>query len=289
MNSALRALIVVAIASLFTAVLTWAHGTQHHTNLLESPMLLCALIAFLIQWLVFIPSYLYQTERFYDLTGSITFVCVTFLALYSQRDLSITSILLAAMVIIWSARLGTFLFSRILKDGSDNRFDEIKPNKYRFFSAWTLQGLWVFLTASPAFMVITSTQQSHLNYLTIIGVLIWLFGFAFEVIADEQKRRFKRDPQNNGDFIRDGLWARSRHPNYFGEITLWVGVAIAALPMLSGWQHLVLMSPVFVYLLLTKVSGVPMLEQKADSKWSDNPDYLAYKQTTPVLIPKLFG
>lgn len=288
MQSKIRALIVVIVAMFFTGALVFAHAGENNVNWADSSLLLCALIAFLIQWLVFIPSYLNQTERFYDLTGSLTFICVTFLALLSQKDLSVTSILLAGMVVIWSARLGTFLFSRILRDGSDNRFDDIKPDKYRFFSAWTLQGLWVFLTASPAFMVITSVQQSHWHYLTILGVIIWLLGFMFEVIADDQKRKFRQNPKNTGDFIRQGLWAKSRHPNYFGEITLWLGLSITALPMLNGWQYLVLISPLFVFLLLTKVSGVPMLEQKADARWAGNPEYEEYKRSTPVLYPKVF-
>jgi len=116
-------------------------------------------------------------------------------------------------------------------------------------------------------------------------VLVWLVGFGFEVVADRQKRRFRSDPDNEGEFIRSGLWRLSRHPNYFGEIVLWVGVALVALPALEGWQHVTLVSPLFVYLLLTRVSGIPMLEEKADERWGGREDYERYKRETPVLWP----
>jgi steroid 5-alpha reductase family enzyme len=116
---------------------------------------------------------------------------------------------------------------------------------------------------------------------------VWVFGFAMEAIADYQKSRFNASPANQGKFINTGLWSRSRHPNYFGEIVLWVGVAIIALPVLQGWQWVALISPVFVTLLLTRISGVPLLEKKADEMWGGQEDYEAYKKNTPVLIPRL--
>jgi steroid 5-alpha reductase family enzyme len=118
---------------------------------------------------------------------------------------------------------------------------------------------------------------------------VWVIGFTIEVAADVQKSRFNSDPTNKGRFVRDGLWSRSRHPNYFGEIVLWIGVAIIALPILQGWQWVALLSPIFVTLLLTRVTGIPLLEMKADKKWGGQPDYEAYKQATPVLIPRLFA
>ncbi len=118
------------------------------------------------------------------------------------------------------------------------------------------------------------------------GLLVWLLGFSLEVMADRQKTRFRADSENVGKFINVGIWSWSRHPNYFGEIVLWIGVAIIALPALSGWQCLTLISPVFVTILLTHISGVPMLEARADEKWGGRADYEAYKTNTPVLIPR---
>jgi steroid 5-alpha reductase family enzyme len=198
------------------------------------------------------------------------------------------TILLAVLVVIWAARLSSFLFRRIHKAGKDVRFDEMKPSFFRFLNAWTLQGLWVAFTLSAALAAITTTTRKPLGLFAAIGFLVWVFGFAIEVVADAQKSRFRAVPQNKGRFIHTGLWARSRHPNYFGEIVLWIGVAIIALPILRGWQWVTLISPVFVTVLLTRISGVPMLEKRADEKWGGQEDYEAYKERTPVLIPRPF-
>ena len=244
-------------------------------------------LIYLIQWLVFIPSYINQTEKFFDLTGSLTYISVSALALLFSPNLNIRAILLASLVIIWAVRLGTFLFRRIQKDGKDGRFDEIKPYFLSFLNVWTIQALWVTFTAAAAFMAISTSNQKPIGVFAVIGLLIWIVGFAIEVIADNQKSQFKANPKNRGKFIDVGLWSKSRHPNYFGEIVLWIGVAIIALPVLQGWQYVGLISPIFVTILLTRVSGVPMLEDRADEKWGGQADYEAYKKRTPVLIPKL--
>lgn len=190
-------------------------------------------------------------------------------------------------MLAWAARLGTFLVRRVHRAGKDDRFDDLKPSLVRFLSVWTLQGLWVTLTAAAAWVSITSTTRVGLDVFALVGFVVWAVGFGIEIVADLQKSRFNADPANKGRFISTGLWARSRHPNYFGEIVLWAGVAIVAIPTLDGWQLVALISPLFVTLLLTKVSGVPLLERKADAKWGGQPDYEAYKASTPVLIPRL--
>jgi steroid 5-alpha reductase family enzyme len=243
-------------------------------------------LAFVIQWLVFIPAYLLQNESFYDLTGSVTYISVTTLAVLLSPEVDGRSLLLLALVVVWAARLGIFLFRRIRRAGKDARFDEIKPSLPRFLLTWTLQGLWVSFTLAAALAAITTTTRKDLGLFAILGFLVWVFGFAIEVVADAQKSRFRADPQNKGKFIHTGLWAWSRHPNYFGEIVLWVGVAIIALPVLRGWQWVTLISPVFVAVLLTRISGLPMLEKRADEKWGGQADYEAYKERTPVLIPR---
>lgn len=244
-------------------------------------------LAFLIQWLAFIPAYLLQTEKFFDLTGSITYVSVITIAVLFGAGADIRSLLLAALVMIWAIRLGSFLFGRIKRARKDDRFDELKPSFIRFLNVWTIQGLWVTFTMAAALVAITTTSRKALDAYAIVGFLIWIFGFAIEVMADSQKSRFNANPDNKGKFIQTGLWSRSRHPNYFGEIILWVGVAVIALPVLQGWQWVALISPVFVTLLLTRVSGVPLLEKKADTKWGGQEDYESYKKRTPVLIPRL--
>jgi steroid 5-alpha reductase family enzyme len=244
-------------------------------------------LAFLIQWLAFIPAYLLQTEKFFDLTGSLTYISVIIIAVIFSTDVDSRAILLSILVAVWAIRLGSFLFGRIRKAGKDDRFDEIKPSFIRFLNVWTIQGLWVTFTMAAALAAITTATRKELDLFAIVGFLVWIFGFAIEVVADSQKSRFSANPDNKGKFIQTGLWSRSRHPNYFGEIMLWVGIAIIALPVLQGWQWVALISPVFVTLLLTRVSGVPLLEKKADKKWGGQEDYESYKKRTPVLIPKL--
>jgi len=174
---------------------------------------------------------------------------------------------------------------RIHTAGEDRRFREIKPSFARFLLTWTLQGLWVSFSVAAGLAVITSTVRVGLDAFAIVGFMVWLIGFAIEVIADRQKSAFNANPANKGKFIHTGLWAWSRHPNYFGEIVLWIGVAIIALPVLRGWQWATLISPIFIILLLTRISGVPLLEKRADEKWGGQPDYEAYKAGTSVLVP----
>jgi steroid 5-alpha reductase family enzyme len=253
-------------------------------------LLICAFIAFAIQWLAFIPAYIFQTEHYYDLTGSSTYVLIVLLALFlsagSETGLDSRAILLTVLVVIWAARLGPFLFRRVKQAGKDGRFDQIKVSIPRFLLTWTLQGLWVFVTLIAALTAITSQHSEPLGVIALLGTLIWLLGFALEVIADAQKSAFNKRPENSGKFINMGLWRWSRHPNYFGEIVLWCGVALIALPVFQSWQWLSLISPVFVFLLLTRVSGVPLLEKRADAKWGGSVNYESYKRDTSALMPR---
>ncbi|MGB0743153.1 MAG: DUF1295 domain-containing protein [Opitutales bacterium] len=243
-------------------------------------------LAFGIQWLAFVPAYLLQTEHFYDLVGGTSFVLVAAYSLMLGPSIDLRSAILFTMVLLWGGRLSTFLFLRVRKAGEDSRFKEIKKSFIRFFFAWTAQGLWVTFTLAPVVVALLQ-PTGGVDLFLVVGVAIWLFGFGFEITADAQKSRFKQDSANKGKFIQHGLWSLSRHPNYFGEITLWTGIAIIAIPTLGGWQFLSLASPVFIFTLLKYVSGVPMLEKRADEKWGHLDEYQAYKKATPVLVPRL--
>jgi len=284
-----NSLIALPIVVVIAVGLAWA-GSQGGASVLGVPAFAGAVaLAFAIQWLGFVAAYVLQTEKFYDLTGSFTYISITLAAVLLSPVVDDRSVLSLVVVVIWATRLGTFLFGRIMQSGKDERFDEIKVNFFRFLLTWTIQGLWVSFTAAAAWVAITMTSRRPLGWPALIGFLVWAFGFGFEVLADTQKSAFKADPANRGKFIDTGLWSWSRHPNYFGEIVLWVGVAIMALPVLSGWQLVALISPAYVIAQLALVSGIPILERKADERWGGQEDYEAYKERTPVLIPRPMG
>jgi steroid 5-alpha reductase family enzyme len=284
-NESRRSLLAIPLILLAAAGLAFA-GSPGSVVVADIPLYaLCVILAFVMQWLAFIPAYIGRTEMFYDLTGSITYITVVLVAVVLSPTTDVRSYLLAALIWIWAIRLGTFLFRRIRSAGSDERFDDIKPNFARFLLAWTLQGLWVSFSLAAALAAITAERKSDLGILAVIGLVVWLVGFGIEVTADRQKTLFRARPENKGKFIDEGLWSWSRHPNYFGEIVLWVGIAIIAAPVLRGWQWVTLISPLFVTVLLTRISGVPLLEARADEKWGGQLDYEAYKARTSVLIP----
>ena len=264
-------------------------GSQQGTMIFHGLPLFafCVILAFAINWIAFVPAFLLHTERFFDLTGSLTYLTVTAAGVWLSPVRDARSWIIMALVFIWAARLGTFLFRRMLKEGKDRRFDALKTHFLPYLTVWTLQGLWVSLTVAAALVAMTTTIKKPLGAFAIVGVLIWLTGFVMETVADAQKSKWRANPENIGKFIHVGLWSRSRHPNYFGEMILWIGMAVMAFPVLHAWQFISLISPVFVILLLTRISGIPMLEKRADEKWGGTDDYEAYKKHTPVLIPRL--
>lgn len=285
MNKQTKESVLASAGSVTLAALIAIAGSDGGATINGLPVFaLCAIIAFGVQWLAFIPAYLYQTEHYFDLIGSLTYLTAVAGALTVTGQLDARNVLLATMIAIWATRLGLFLFRRVRQDGSDERFNAIKPNPAVFFMTWTLQGLWVFLTLAAALAAITSVQRESIGWVAAVGAAMWASGFAIEVVADAQKRAFRRDSDNAGRFITTGLWAWSRHPNYFGEVLLWLGITIVAAPVLSGWQFVTLISPVFVLILLTRISGIPMLERRADKRWGDDPEYQAYKSQTPVFL-----
>lgn len=278
----------VLIAVLTAAGLALAGSRNSAVEILGMPLFAaCVAMAFIIQWAAYVPSFLAKSEKFYDLTGSFTYTVATLTALIVTSRFDVQSLVLAALVLIWTFRLGLYLFRRVMRAGEDTRFREIKRSASRFLLAWTLQGLWVSFTAAAALAAVTAEQEVEFGPVGIVGLCVWALGFGFESIADLQKSRFAADPANRDRFISTGLWSISRHPNYFGEIVIWIGIAIIAFPSLEGISLLTLISPVFVAFLLTRISGVPLLEKSADQKWGGRDDYEDYKRSTPVLIPKL--
>jgi len=300
--------------------------------------------AFAIQAAVALPSILAQSERFYDLSGSLTYLTVTALSLYlptlraraaaaaagavkpafpsllaafngtgGPNGLNWRQVVLSGAVCLWATRLGTYLFQRIMADGKDSRFDKIKKSPSRFLIAFVAQATWVSLCLMPV-LALNSIPHKLLSTLPalgltdVLGVGLWVGGFTLEVIADRQKNAWvqeKKEKKHDEDFLTRGLWSKSRHPNYFGESTLWTGTAVAAGGVLAsnvgqvgmglaGTAYgrilalgMAAVSPAFVTFLLLKVSGVPLSERKYDKKYGDRKDYQEWKKNTPMYIPKL--
>ena len=247
------------------------------------------ILIFCIQWMSFIPAYYFQTEKFFDLTGSITYISIILSTIYITGTDKIADYIIVGCVAVWAIRLGSFLFMRIHKAGEDRRFRTIKTNFTRFLMTWTLQGMWVSMCLLCVLTALSSYNGIIINNVFYIGLLMFILGFAIEVIADRQKTNFRKKSENKDKFISTGLWALSRHPNYFGEILLWSGIAVMSISSLEGLQYITLISPLFVYILLVYISGVRILEDQGLKKWGHLESYNEYIKNTPRLFFKLFN
>ncbi len=282
----MKSILIAIFVSAFALGFAFLAGSNSVPLLGTSAFLVCAVIALAVNWLAFIPAAATQSDKYYDTVGALTYLTVTAVACVAAWPLDLRAMVIAAMVAIWCIRLGSFLYIRIhAAGGSDSRFEKIKTKPTRFLVAWTVQALWVILTAAAAVAAITSQTRVPIDIFFWIGAAVWLVGITIETTADAQKKAFKDDPANKGDFIDVGLWKWSRHPNYFGEITLWTGILIIAIPVLSGWSWLAVISPLFVLLLLTKISGINLQKKQAEERWGDDPEYQEYRKNTPALIP----
>lgn len=256
-----------------------------------------------------------QTEKFYDLSGSLTFGACTLLSLYYPALRARTplpaiwsfhprQLIMSGFTVLWAGRLGTFLYNRIARSGSDTRFDQIKLSPTSFAGAWLAQAVWISTTALPVFIVnsIPRASQAPLGKRDLLGVAMWLGAFAYEVRADREKSKWRegRSKKDHDEkFISSGLWAQSRHPNYVGEVMLWSAqyvIATSALtsplvagPLFPAWLAVAAIgSPLAEYALIRYVSGVPLLEKSAEEKFGNDPKWIEYKKNTPVFFPKLF-
>ncbi|EKG13319.1 3-oxo-5-alpha-steroid 4-dehydrogenase [Macrophomina phaseolina MS6] len=315
---------------------TLLHATAFKTPLLRTLVPTIAL-AYGIQAAVAVPSIAAQSERFYDASGSITYLACTGVSLvlpvlrarYAAGTLGTNGLLaevlrgrdwrqlaLSAAVSIWAVRLGSFLLKRITaENGQDSRFDSIRVSPPKFLGAFMAQATWVSLCALPVVLLNSLPAGSFAAlgplFLTdVIGLALYVFGIVFEATADRQKSQWmeeKKEKKHEEDFLTRGLWSKSRHPNYFGEITLWSGIAVAASGVVAstaglsglglsaglvgrlGAASMCAVSPAFVAFLLLKVSGIPLSENKYDKRYGDRKDYQEWKRNTPMLFPKFFG
>jgi len=247
-------------------------------------------LCFSIQWLVFVfhaaPN---RSQRYYDATGAVTYWLAVLLSYAIGGNVLRVSRpqIISLCVLLWCTRLGFFLHGRIVRDQKDKHFRSSQKNLLHYFGVWTFQGSWCVLVGLPAYLSnMQHTPQPDLGVGDLLGLILFVVGWGTEVLADHQKDRFRNVEANRKRFINTGLWAWSRHPNYFGEILLWCGLALSASHGLQGIpQAVVWLSPLFTLLLLGWLSGIPMLEEYADNKWGFDPSYHAYKATTNVLLP----
>jgi len=243
------------------------------------------LLAFILQWIFFLPAYYFQTEKFFDISGSLTYILLViyvFCNHYAIMGLDLGNIILSFLILTWTFRLGIFLFLRVKRNRKDRRFDLIKKSPTKFFMTWTLQAMWVTMCSLCALVGIYNGIKINLFF--YIGIIFFFIGFLIEVIADNQKIKFRMNPKNKNKFIQSGLWYYSRHPNYLGEIILWFGISIISFSSLKGMQLMTLISPFFTYFLLVYVSGVRILEDSAEKKWGHLQSYRDYVKKTPVLF-----
>ena len=292
MKAVIRAVVVVVVVLTVCVALAVAVGTGPGIGTVWGmPLALVAVaIAVVENGVAWAIASARRTERFYDLVGSATFLSLVGLgasARVSEGRVDVVAMLPLALVAVWAARLGSFLFARVHSAGSDGRFDELKLHPVRFAVPWALQALWVVVTVMPALVLSSSSSSSSSSPspMFVVGIAVWVVGFAIEVVADRQKERFRLAGRQGG-FIDTGLWRWSRHPNYFGEILLWTGLFVAGVDVYQGAQWAVVSSPLLVTLLLTSISGVPMLEARADARFGADAAYQAYKARTPVLVPR---
>lgn len=285
MRDVVRAAVVVLVAFAVATGTAWVAGADSAPILGLPAPIVAAAVAFAINLVAFVPAALLRTERFYDATGTVSFLAVLAVALVAAPSWSLARVLPAVLVAVWTLRLGSFLVARITRAAKDGRFDDIKTRPARFLIAWTLQALWAQLTALPAVLLVSARAERELSAVEIAGYLVWVIGFVVEVVADRQKAAHAR--RAPGTFITTGLWRSSRHPNYFGEITLWLGMFIAGAAVYHSplaWLAAA-MSPVLVFVLLRFVSGVPLLEARANARWGEDAAYRAYRDGTSLLVP----
>jgi steroid 5-alpha reductase family enzyme len=272
------------------------------------PMFALALtLATAFQILAAIPAIIWQTEKYYDLVGSITYFSITLLNYFLTITVGLgtdfdpnkvtPAVGIPIAICTWSGRLGRMLFLRVLSSGKDKRFDAMKKRPLEFLRVWLLQALWISFTAAAGWCAITTVRPDAEEHAAIgggkkvevacvvVGLIVWLAGFTLEVRADSEKAAFRRNPANKGRFITTGLWSLSRHPNYCGEIILWFGIALCSLPYLAGPQFITLISPVFVFILIRYISGVPLLEEAGERKWGEEEEWRNYVERVPVLFP----
>ena len=234
---------------------------------------------------MFLIAFWRKSDKLTDISYAATFATIAIWSFFASNQ-NWYHILLLAMVVLWATRLGGFLLYRVITKGKDARFDGMRESFTKFGKFWLGQAITVWVMMIPSVFAFNANPSR--SWIVPIGVAVWAIGLVCETIADLQKMAFNNNPANKDKWIDTGIWHYSRHPNYFGEILVWVGVylyTLASLPLLPAIIGLV--SPAFIIILLLFISGIPILEKSADKKWGNEPKYQAYKEQTSMLIPHI--
>lgn len=239
--------------------------------------------------ILFIFALIKRDNSIVDIAYGLLFVIAASVAMTAFGELSTTSLIAYILLFIWGARLSARIISRNFKKGEDWRYVEWR-NKWMqkgygyfvfrsFFQIYVLQGIIILVVLLPILAAI-STPTASMPFLAFLGVAVWIIGFLFESIGDEQLDAFIKKPENKGKIMQYGLWKYTRHPNYFGEMTMWWGMWILAVGV--SWVYWwTILSPLLITFLLLKVSGVPLLEKK----WDGNEEFEVYKSKTSAVFP----
>jgi steroid 5-alpha reductase family enzyme len=247
-------------------------------------VLLSLAIAVGVNAAFFLIAAIRKTDVVTDLSYSLSFAVLAIVLPFAGARTPV-QLVAALLVLIWAARLGLYLFKRILRMKVDHRFDEMRDDPLRFARFWILQTMTVAVVMLPVSYLLGRNDTPGFGPWMIAGTALWLLGLALETVSDDQKFSFKEHNTGPEPFITSGLWKYSRHPNYFGEILVWWALLLFVVPVLHGAAYAVVIGPLFITSLLLFVSGIPLLERSADAKHGDNPAYREYKRRTSILVP----
>lgn len=218
-----------------------------------------------------------------DIGWGLVFIVITFCSQFFARPLQNFNYVYIALVSLWGLRLAIYLFQRNHGKPEDIRYTEMRkewkghPHINGYFRVFLLQGVLAFLVLLPVYPI-PLIDHFKFDTLFFLGLSLWCVGYYFEAIGDYQKNKFKQDSQNRGKICKVGLWKYTRHPNYFGEVTLWWGFWISLCNKIPLWT---IIGPILISFLILKVSGIPMLEAKK----KDDPDFQKYMQETNAFFP----
>lgn len=246
-------------------------------------LLFSFLIAIGIQIILFIPAFLFKTDKLTDLSYGVTFIVLAIAGFITGNE-GLGRTILLVMITLWGLRLIVYLFVRVNFVGKDKRFDGIRERFSRFIKFWLGQGIIVWVVSLASILAFTYSNFT-LNIISYVGVGVFTLGLVIETIADWQKFEFKKEEKNEGRWTDVGLWNYSRHPNYFGEMLVWIGIWLFTASILQPTYALIgLISPLAIICILLFVTGIPTLEKKYDARFAKNKEYKKYKESTSKVI-----